>query len=131
MNELEQICLRVKNTPQPLWFEQRYKPIMNWVIKEVENDPKFYHEIKAPFLQMMGMTIFYIIYDGYIYIFTYAKIGQVIDWYRVEKFSPTSPKEGYIVSSSDDDPNQDRTVPLLYIMTETTSPAELYKKLLP
>ena len=132
MNELETICARVKSTPQPLWYDLRYKPIMNWYLSKVNNDSNFHNEVKAQFFELLGTRVYYCVYDRAIYVFTFAKVGQVIDWYRVEKILPSfTTEEGILVSSSDDDPNQDRTIPLLCTMCGVSTAGELYHQMLP
>ncbi len=130
MNYLEEVSKAVKNKPQVLWFKERYTPLMTMFFKLVEDKEIEYDEIHSPFLDMMQITMITFRYEGNRYLISIGKRGGVIDWYKFEKISKYSPTlRGTMVSSSDDDPNQDSYMEMLASMLSANTPAELYQKL--
>ena len=57
-------------------------------------------------------------------------VGNVVNWYKLEKISPSSPSlRGTMVSSSDDDPNQESFLEGIAVILDVHTPLELYNKL--
>ena len=130
MNYLEEVARRVKNTPQTLWFRERYTPIINTWCKLVQDDVIDSIEIHNPLLDMMHISIFTFRYEGNRYLLSLSKVGAVVNWYKLEKISPSSPSlRGTMVSSSDDDPNQESFMENVATILNVHTPSELYNKL--
>ena len=130
MNYLEEVARRVKNTPQTLWFRERYTPIIKTWCKLVQDDIIDSIEIHTPLLDMMHISIFTFRYEGNRYLLSLSKVGDVVNWYKLEKISPSSPSlRGTMVSSSDDDPNQESFMKNVATILNVHTPAELYNKL--
>ena len=130
MNYLEEVARVVKNKPQVLWFKERYTPLMSMIVKLVEDGEISYNEIHSPLLDMMCTSMYTFRYEGNRYLLSFAKVGKVVDWYKLEKISPySSSLRGEMVSSSDDDPNQESFMENLSMMLDAKTPSELYRKL--
>ena len=130
MNYLEEVARRVKNTPQTLWFKERYTPIIRTWCKLIEDGIIQSNDIHHPMFDMLHMSLYTFRYEGNRYLLSVAIIGKVVDWYKLEKISPSSPSlRGTMVSSSDDDPNQESIMESLATMLNAKTPSELYNKL--
>lgn len=130
MNNLEEVARRVKNTPQTLWFRERYIPIINTWCKLVQDDIIDSIEIHTPLLDMLHISIFTFRYEGNRYLLSVSKVGDVVNWYKLEKISPSSLSlRGTMVSSSDDDPNQESFMENVATIFDVHTPRELYDKL--
>lgn len=130
MNYLEKIASEVKSTPQVLWFKKRYTPLMSTFLKLVEDGVIKYSEFHNPLIDMFGYTVLTFRYDGNRYVFSFAKRGGVMDWYKLEKISPNSSSlRGTMVSSSDDDPNQESIMETVAMMLNANTPNDFYNKL--
>ncbi len=130
MNYLEEVARVVKSKPQLLWFKERYTPLMSMIVKLVEDGEISYNEIHSPLLDMMCTSMYTFRYEGNRYLLSFAKVGKVVDWYKLEKISPySSSLRGEMVSSSDDDPNQESFMENLSMMLDAKTPSELYRKL--
>lgn len=130
MNYLEETANRVKNTPQTLWFKERYTPIIKIWYKLIQDDIIDNVEIHNPLLDMMHISINTFRYEGNRYLLSLSKIGNVVNWYKLEKISPSSSSlRGTMVSSSDDDPNQESFMENIATILNANTPSELYSKL--
>ena len=130
MNYLEEVARRVKNTPQPLWFRERYTPIINVWCKLLKEGIIDSIEIHAPLLDMLHISIFTFRYEGNRYLLSLSKVGDVVNWYKLEKISLSSPSlRGTMVSSSDDDPNQESFMENVATILDVHTPSELYNRL--
>lgn len=130
MNYLEEVAKRVKNTPQTLWFKERYTPIIKTWCKLIEDDIIKSCDIHHPLFDMLHTSLYTFRYEGNRYLLSVSIIGQVVDWYKLEKISPYSTSiRGTMVSSSDDDPNQESIMETLATVLNTKTPSELYNKL--
>lgn len=130
MNYLEEVARRVKNTPQTLWFRERYTPIIKTWCKLIEDNVITSSDIHHPMFDMLHVSLFTFRYEGNRYLLSVSIIGQVVNWYKLEKISPSSPSlRGTMVSSSDDDPNQESIMESVATMLGAKTPSELYNKL--
>ena len=130
MNYLEEVAKRVKNTPQTLWFKERYTPIIKTWLKLIEDNIIKCRDIHHPMFDMLHVSLFTFKYDGSRYLLSVSKIGEVVNWYKLEKISPSSASlRGTMVSSSDDDPNQESIMETVATMLSAKTPSELYNKL--
>ena len=130
MNLLEKIAEEVKTTPQTLWFKARYAPIIQAWNMLIQKDIIKSSDIHHPLFDMLHVSVFTFRYEGNRYLLSISKIGQVVNWYKLEKISPFSPSlRGTMVSSSDDDPNQESILETVALMLDAKTPSELYNKL--
>lgn len=130
MNYLEEVAKRVKNTPQTLWFRERYTPITLAWCKLIQDGVIDSVEIHSPILDMLHISINTFRYEGNRYLLSSSKVGNVVNWYKLEKISPSSPSlRGTMVSSSDDDPNQESFLEGIAVILDVHTPLELYNKL--
>lgn len=130
MNYLEEVARRVKNTPQTLWFKERYTPIIKTWCKLIEDGFIQSSDIHHPMFDMLHISLYTFRYEGNRYLLSVSIIGGAVNWYKLEKISQSSPSlRGEMVSSSDDDPNQESIMETVASMLGAKTPYELYNKL--
>ena len=130
MNFLEEVAKKVKYTPQTLWYKERYAPIIQTWCKLIEDGIISSKDINHPIFDMLHTLVFTFRYEGNRYLLSVSKVGQVVNWYKLEKISPSSTSlKGMMVSSSDDDPNQESILETVATILGAKTPSELYNKL--